>query len=135
MRKGVFVLPLLLAGCGLTSGEFFPSSVSYHAVYARVYNQDQKGKDEKECHALADNYSPGLKTGAIAQAAIEGGSNNLAYAPINVAVPLAGAAGGAASSALVGIGVNGQQTIKIYMRCLEKLSREDKAFIIADPNE
>lgn len=129
-----FLVPgvaFLLAGCAT----IFPTSVGYSPVIIKVMDQAQYEKDLGDCHKVADNYHPNLSVASIAQQTVTGATDNTAEAVINPLVPVAGAAGGFVSGAVAGLGINGQASIKIFVRCLDREAREDHSFIIADPNE
>jgi hypothetical protein len=132
MRLTVLALPLFLAGCVI-----FPSPDTYEPLTAEVTDAAQYEVDLASCHAVAHNYKPGLNGGAVARAAISGAANNTAYAvlpPIGL-VPLAGAAGGAVGASFTGLGINGEKTIKVLVKCLEERTRRDKSAIVVDPND
>jgi hypothetical protein len=128
-------LPIVLAGFLLSACVALPSSKTYTPVLARIVNQAQYTADLTECHWTADNYNPAVNLSVIAQGAATGGSNNTAYAVVNPLVPVAGAAGGAFSAALGQYGLTGQDSIKILVRCVAKLSGQDGSAVVADPNE
>lgn len=129
MRKLLFILPLFLASCAI-----FPSAATYKPIIVEVADPARYQLDLATCHAVADNYSPGLDGGNIAQQTLEGAAGSASYAVINPLVPAAGAAGGAAGATIEGLGITGHAGIKILVRCLEEKSRRDLSFIIADPN-
>lgn len=129
----VLLLPLL---CGCTAlSMVFPSSKTYKPVFAEVFDQDQKDKDVVKCHVVADNYKPGIDTGGIVQSGISGASSNAGYGVVyGFGPPAAGAASAMVSTAMDGLGINGANSIKIFVKCLEGYSRIDHAFIISDPH-
>ena len=121
---------LALVGCGT----IFPNSTTYIPVTIRVDDQAQYAKDLAECHAVADGYSPGFNTGTVAQATFSGAASNAAYGVINPLVPAAGAAGGAATSIMAGVGITGQDSITILAKCASEETRRDHSAIVADPH-
>lgn len=128
--KRALLLSFFLGGCGI-----FPSAADYHPVIPEITDKAQFLKDMAFCHGVADPYKPGLQTSQIAQATVEGATSNAAYGVINPLVPAAGAAGGAATATIAGLGITGQAGIKILVKCLAKRADRDHAFLIADPNE
>ena len=131
MKHAILALCLVLGGCAT----IFPSAATYQPVIVETTDAAQQAKDFSTCHKVADNYRPGVSVGSIAQSTVTGATNNAAYGVINPLVPVAGAAGGAASAAITGLGVTGQGSIKILVICLREKSHRDHAFIISDPNE
>jgi hypothetical protein len=142
VKRFAIVACVLLSGCASADLEtFFPSSVSYVPIVFDVNpakddtGKTQYEKDAIKCHGVADGYKPGLSVGEISQQATLGATGNAAEAVINPLVPAAGAAGGIASAVISGVGLNGQASIKIFVRCLVELSHEDHAYKVADPNQ
>lgn len=127
----VLLAPTLL-GCG--SLEIFPNSKDYVPLTARINDPVQYQKDLAECHLVADGYRPGINTGNVAQSTFNGAANNAGYGVVNTLVPVAGAVGGAAVALVAGIGITGQDSITILVRCIVEETRRDNSAVVADPH-
>lgn len=122
MRLAV-ALCLLLAGC----------ATAYVPVPIEVTDLQRYAADVDLCLAAARAYQPRASVGSVARGAIEGGSQNLSYAPINPLIPVLGAAGGAAGAGLIGFDITGQVRRNVARHCLEEKTRRDGSAIVANP--
>jgi len=130
----VLLLPFL-SGCGAMA-LLFPNSKEYKPVYAKVFDEEQKKKDEAACHDVADNYRPGVDVGGTIQSGISGAASNAGYGVVyGFGPPAAGAGSSMVSSLMDGLGINGLNSIRVLVRCLKGYAAIDHAFIIADPHD
>lgn len=127
---GAALLPLLLCGCA----SVFPNSKTYHPVVIRVDDEKQYFKDMAECHAVADNYRPGVNTGNLAQSTFNGAAGNAGLGVINPLAPAAGAVAGGLNSLIADVGITGNDSITILVRCILEETRRDRSAVIADPH-
>jgi hypothetical protein len=126
MTRALFLL-LLLGGCAPLS--------EYQPYVVDVIDTAALANDKAHCLSVAEAYNPGLDLGTIASSAAQGGASNLAGAAVNPYVPVLGAAGGATSATLQGLGLLSSAQKRVFLLCLSHLGERSRAYDVVDPNQ
>lgn len=131
MKTVALIAPLLLAACGA------PAVATYEPYVVDVANPAALFLDKAECRARALAYSAPFDANAIATGAAQGATRNAAGAaipPFGI-VPALGAAGGATSAALSGLGVFNDDQRRAFLICLSHRGERSRAYDVIDPNQ
>lgn len=124
MRGALLFGLLMLAGC----------AAPYDPIAIEITDPVAYRRHVDFCLAAAEKFRPRISAGSVARGAIEGGSANLSYAPLNPLIPAVGAVGGAAGEAAIGLGITGQSRRNVAKHCLEEKTRRDGSAIVANPD-
>ena len=120
------VLLVIVGGCA--------SVDSYSPYVVDISQPDVLIVDEKQCLAAADAYTAPLNLNAVASGAAQGAANNASGAALNPLVPVLGAAGGATSALLSGLGVLNNDQRRVFLLCLSHRGERSHAYNVVDPN-
>ena len=90
--------------------------------------------DKTACWAVAQKYEPQVSIASVGFGAASGAGNMISYAPLNWLMPVLGAIQGAAQSVTAGLDLAGQQRANVYKHCLRDKIANDRAAIVANPD-
>lgn len=117
----------MLAGCAT------PQTFSPYVV--EISHPDTYSADLALCRTYAEDYSRGIDIGSIGSGAAVGAAQNAAGGAVNPLVPAVGALGGASTAVINGLDLLDAQAIKVLLRCLERKSDRNHAYLVLDPED